>query len=127
MAGAKVTEFIAKQLHEIRNELLTTIVHTAIDASPVDTGAYVESMSVTQTRGSGRSRTSHGRPRKQPREVMISKAKGMVDGDIASIPPEAPIIYINNHAPHAGFVEGKYGPIQLAREMMRGRGGRGRT
>jgi hypothetical protein len=109
---------IEQDLDKIKVEFLTSMANDIVDYSlsvgdkpndnlkpAVDTGAYITSHSIRSTRGAGRSRTSHGKPRKQDPEVKGAEARAMLMEDIASLPKDAPDVYLSNNSPHANIVE----------------------
>ena len=84
----------------------------AVDISPVDTGAYVESFSMVKAgQGGGRSRTSKGRPRQQNPEAKKQVAKEQLASDIAKFNVAEDLATgqtkytLRNRAPHANTVE----------------------
>lgn len=94
---------------------LEKIASTAVSRSPVDTGAYVTSHTITTSTGAGRSRTSHNKPRNQDVQQKKDEAFNQLMGDIASIPPTMPNIYFTNRSPHARYVEGLYGVFDVVK------------
>jgi hypothetical protein len=102
-------ERIAAQQVENR---LEDIAQYAVNISPVDTGAYVESFSIGRAgSGGGRSRTSHGKPKNQNPEAKKQQALGQLNADIAALPIEQMLedgnarFTLRNRAPHANTVE----------------------
>lgn len=83
------------------------IVDYAVDISPVDTGAYVESFSVVpRGAGGGRMRSSKGRPRKQNRQAVQEQEKARLSQEIDTLDiAEAGGFTLRNRAPHANDVE----------------------
>lgn len=84
----------------------------AIDVSPVDTGAYVESFSIVKAgAGGGRSRTSKGKPRQQNPEAKKQQAKEQIAQDVAALNLKEDMAAaqtkytLRNRAPHAKMVE----------------------
>lgn len=108
-----LTQAVRNQLLEKRDQLLYMLAETAINVSPVDTGAYVESFEITTISGGGRGYTSHGRPKNQNPAAKKREALSQISADIASIPPNVTKIYLTNRAPHAAIVEG-LGPAPMA-------------
>jgi hypothetical protein len=95
---------IEGQLDNVQTGFLEKIAETLVSFSPVDTGAYVESHSINTSSGSGRSRTSHGRPKQD-----INSAKGtaldQLLSDVAAVSPDASKVFMNNRSPHNKEVE----------------------
>lgn len=94
----------------VRNKL-TAIATTAVQYSPVDTGAYVTSHSLQA--GSniyGRGYSSNGKPRGQNPEAMKAEAMENLMGDIAKLDLEGmKKVTLRNDSPHAQTVEYKHG------------------
>ena len=117
MAQIKVTSLIQKieqSLQDVRDEFLTNMAEdivrsTVSPKAAVDTGAYITSHSITTTRGAGRSRSSHGKPRGQNPEAKAAEALEQLMGDIASLPADQQQVFLTNNAPHANIVEYKHG------------------
>ena len=91
---------------------LQEITDYAVDVSPVDTGAYVESFSLVKAgSGGGRSRSSKGKPRQQNPEAKKQVAREQLASDIASLSIEDDLAEsqtkytLRNRAPHANTVE----------------------
>lgn len=122
MAQVSVTNIIRTKLGEIRNQILRDIANEAINRSPVDTGAYVESFQITTVSGGGRGYTSHGRPRQQDEELYKNIAKAQIASDVEAIPEGAEYAYFTNRAPHAKYVEGKHAVMASARDAVRAYG-----
>jgi len=104
---------IDKALMEAEEELKVKLVDIAEDLTirtPVDTGAYAESFSVVpSSSGGGRSRDSHGRPRRQDPTTYQNIALSNMASDIDRLEPiENSSISFRNRAPHAAKVEAKY-------------------
>jgi hypothetical protein len=93
-------------------ERLEKIANHAVDISPVDTGAYVESFSMVKAgQGGGRSRTSKGKLRQQNPEAKKQVAKEQLASDIAKFNIAEDLATgqtkytLRNRAPHARIVE----------------------
>ena len=101
-------------LQDIRTEFLTLmaediVASTVAPITAVDTGAYITSHSIRGTRGAGRSRSSHGKPRGQSPEAKAAEALEELMSDIASISPDQEKVFLTNNAPHANIVESVHG------------------
>jgi aryl-alcohol dehydrogenase-like predicted oxidoreductase len=77
----------------------------AIAASPVKTGAFITSWTISDASNKGRSRSSKGKPRKTYSEAA-SEAVELQNQDLASLPDDITKVYLNQRAPHAGFAMG---------------------
>lgn len=93
-------------------ERLKDICQSALNLSPVDSGAYVESFSIGRAGfGGGRSRSSKGRPTNQNPEAKRAEAMGQLNSDIEAMNLEktlmegSPKFTLRNRAPHANSVE----------------------
>ena len=93
-----IETFVAKGLKEAAEESATA----AILSSPVDTGAFVTSWTISEKSNRGRSRSSKGRPKTTESEAM-EQAFSLIEQDLSNIPADAKSIYLNNRAPHAGI------------------------
>ena len=114
MAQIKLTALIQKieqDLQDVRNEFLTSMAQDIVTSSKptVDTGAYITSHSIRTTRGGGRSRTSHNKPRGQSPEAKAAEALDQLMGDIAALPADQEQVFLSNNAPHANIVEYTHG------------------
>lgn len=99
------------------------IVSYAVAISPVDTGAYVESFSVT-SRGSrsGRSRSSNGR-----RKLSLGEKEGVkmdqasrLRAELEAIDPlETNGFTLTNNSPHSYLVEDKHGVFLRTKDRFR--------
>lgn len=96
---------IESDLELVRTEFLKGMAEELVSRSPVDTGAYITSHSITTTSGAGRMRSSEGKPRQQSGPAKREEALGQLLGDIAALPPEATKVYLNNRSPHNKSVE----------------------
>lgn len=82
------------------------VVTTAVEISPVDTGAYVESFSVVpRGAGGGRSRTSRGKPRNQNPQVVKEEELKRLLAELDAIPDISDGFTLRNRSPHSNFVE----------------------
>jgi hypothetical protein len=110
MAQIKLTALIQKieqNLQDVRTEFLTNMAEDIVSSSKptVDTGAYITSHSIRTTRGGGRSRSSHNKPKGQSPEVKAAEALDQLMGDIAALPADQQQVFLSNNAPHANLVE----------------------
>ena len=98
---------IQDDLDKIRDQFLTNMVDELVEESikTVDTGAYITSHSIRATRGGGRSRTSHNKPRGQDPQFEAAQSLSQLYGDIASLPKDQTQVFLTNNAPHANIVE----------------------
>jgi len=107
---------IIRQVHDKSEEgvqeRLNLIADTAVNMSPVDTGAYVKSFSMVRAgQGGGRSKTSRGKPRVVDEQAAKAEARANLASDIASLPiaedleAGRPRYTLRNRAPHVDYVE----------------------
>jgi len=101
----QILRSVEEKLDEVRSEFLGNMARDLVSRSPVDTGAYVTSHSITTTSGAGRSRTSENKPRGQDTGAKQVEALEQLYSDIAAIPDGATKVYINNRSPHNKAVE----------------------
>lgn len=104
---ARILKKLGDRMTVVRDGLMTRMATDAVGASPVDTGAYVESHSIRTHSGAGRMRMSDapGRLPGQNPESKRSEALQMLMADIEALPKEAYKVYLTNRAPHANAVE----------------------
>ena len=100
----------------IRDKLVD-IGETAVQASPVDTGAYVTSFSFAVGAGRPRGKSSANKPRGQNPEAMRKEGLANLVSDINRIPSllDTTRITLRNAAPHAEQVEYKHGYAVFAK------------
>jgi hypothetical protein len=105
---------ITEDLEEYGQIYARMMAQDLIEASPVDTGAFMESFYVGSSYG-GFGSDSHGRPRKQPRGPYESTAFSRMDSGISALKGSTTMIF-GNGAPHATQVEFDhgYGPFGKA-------------
>lgn len=119
MVQVSLRKIVERNLIAQRDAILEAVAKAAVDVAPVDTGAYVTSFSVTTSSGSGRSRTSHGKPRNQDPAAKKAEAMAQIRSDIEGLPVNATMIYLTNRAPHAAFIEGNGpAPMNFARSAI---------
>jgi mRNA-degrading endonuclease RelE of RelBE toxin-antitoxin system len=103
-------------------EKLVNLGRYAVEISPVDTGAFVESWSLRPIgSGGGRSRTSRNKPSKDP-VAAKEDAKRLIEGDAVTYREQ--IIdrggaVLTNRAPHAKEVEMKYHTVGRVKDRFR--------
>jgi hypothetical protein len=104
--GATVSRSVRKFMKDVSKDLDTKLKDSAMDMataaiqeSPVQTGAFVTSWTVSDRSNRGRSRTSRGRPKRSESEAK-TEASLLVSNDIDALPEETRNIYLNNRAPH---------------------------
>lgn len=100
-----IVKKIEGQLDDVKILFLQKVAQTLVDLSPVDTGAYITSHTITGSSGNGRARTSRGKPRGQDHGAKVGEALGQLMGDIAGLPKKDSKTYIANRSPHARYVE----------------------
>jgi hypothetical protein len=93
-------------------ERLKDVAEYAVNISPVDTGAYVESFSMGRAGfGGGRSRSSNNKPKNPNPEAKRAEAYSALVGDIQGmnikqmLEQEDVRFTLRNRAPHANTVE----------------------
>jgi hypothetical protein len=96
---------VNKDLEDVRTEFYKGLVEVLVANSPVDTGAYMNSHSVSTDTTSGAAQKSDGLPRKQPEQEVKGRNLTRLFGEIDSLPPDATKVYIANRSPHSKTVE----------------------
>jgi len=115
--GVKVTLSGFQEEADAINSFQEAVIRGALDevieylatASPVDTGAYIESHSIksnnTRGRGYDSKRRKRGSGGDQNREIALNQLLG----DVEKLDFESDTITVRNDSPHAVFVEYKHG------------------
>jgi len=83
-------------------EMLTQAIDYLVLNSPVDTGAYIESHTLSNTAGAPRSRSARGRKRKSGNPSI---AREQLMSDLGKLDLTKDIFNIRNNSPHASIVE----------------------
>lgn len=85
---------------------LVDMAQTAVDLSPVDTGAYVTSFSFSTGSGRPRGKSSKGKPRANPQAARSEGLSNLIK-DLERIPSllDTTSIVLRNNSPHAVAVE----------------------
>tara|TARA_R110002020_G_C15691716_1_gene719885 strand:+ start:82 stop:492 length:411 start_codon:yes stop_codon:yes gene_type:complete len=85
---------------------LVDIAQTAVDLSPVDTGAYVTSFSFSTGAGRPRGKSSKGKARTNPQAARNEGLSNLIK-DLERIPSllDTTSIVLRNNSPHAVAVE----------------------
>ena len=85
---------------------LVDMAQTAVDLSPVDTGAYVTSFSFFTGAGRPRGKSSKGKPRANPQAARSEGLSNLIK-DLERIPSllDTTSIVLRNNSPHAVAVE----------------------
>jgi len=85
---------------------LVDMAQTAVDLSPVDTGAYVTSFSFSTGAGRPRGKSSKGKPRANPQAARSEGLSNLIK-DLERIPSllDTTSIVLRNNSPHAVAVE----------------------
>jgi len=88
-------------------EQLTDIARSAVNFSPVDTGAYVTSFSYTVGAGRPRGKDSANRPTAASPEGQMDEGFSNLVGDISKVKSLEDLdqIILRNNSPHADDVE----------------------
>jgi hypothetical protein len=109
----QVIKLIENDLTNVRNDFLGLMANNLVDLSIAtihggtgsDTGAYMESHSITQSKGAGRARSSRNKPTAANPAAIAEQARQMLANDIAALPVDTTNVYMNNNSPHAQSVE----------------------
>lgn len=126
MISVRVNEKSLSSKFELTKEIvgekveqrLLNVAETLVEASPVDTGAFVTSWSaVPSGSGGGRSRTSRGKPSllDSQKSQKRDEAYSLMAGDLERIDLwNTSAIVFRNRAPHAAVVGRRHLPTQKA-------------
>ena len=100
-------ELVGDELVELVEDELVGLASTAVDLSPVDTGAYVTSFSfVRKGSGGGRSRTSNNKPTGQSISAMRDQGFSQLMSDIKTLDIKSTDgAVLKNRSPHSNDVE----------------------
>lgn len=101
----KQLQKVEQQLEKFPELFLNKVADYLVKASPVDTGAYIESHTITTGRTSGRMRRSDVRETSSNPQANRDTARTLLSSDIQSLPKGVTKVYVNNRSPHAKYVE----------------------
>ena len=96
-----------KLAEEFQREVLESMAHKAVEVSPVDTSAYVDSFGFNSPQGF----SSKDRPTGQNEGASKARNKQRLSQEVASVSLEGSVVF-GNGAPHAGAVENR--PVKKA-------------
>jgi hypothetical protein len=96
--GKDIEQFVGKSLKEASE----ITARGAIQQSPVDTGAFVESWTISKRSDTGRGISTSGRS-KVTKSEAYTKAEQNIASDLSNIPDDTKSIYLTNRAPHANL------------------------
>lgn len=112
--GSRISDILAKvekDLEQVQKQFLTNIAEDLVapETSPIWSGQYITSHSISATSSAGRFTSNVGgggfSEKTSVPEAYRSEARANLMSDIAALPASAEKIYINNNAPHARIVE----------------------
>ena len=104
----KKMEILDEYIEEYVSDQLIEIAQTAVNLSPVDTGAYVTSFSYTVGAGRPRGKSSDNKPKGQNAQAMRQEGLSNLMSDINKIDlKNTTSITFRNASPHAFDVENK--------------------
>jgi hypothetical protein len=109
MAKTKLTGTFEEVLSDLDNitedavrDMLVQSIEFLVLESPVDTGAYIESHTLSNTAGAPRSRSARGRKGKSGKP---SVAREQLMSDLGKLDLTKDVFNIRNNSPHASIVE----------------------
>mgnify|MGYP003637273397 FL=1 len=106
-------EEIVQKIDATTDEAIRALLSEAIDYliinSPLDTGAYLESHTISNTAGAPRSQKSSKRKRGTGGSANIDKARAQLEGDVLKLNVGGEVFNIRNNSPHANIVEHNIG------------------
>ena len=102
----KKMDILDEYVEEYVSDQLVDIAQTAVNLSPVDTGAYVTSFSYSVGAGRPRGKSSDNRPKKQNPQSMRQEGLSNLMSDINKVDlKNTTRITLRNSSPHARDVE----------------------
>jgi hypothetical protein len=106
-------EEIVQKIDATTDEAIRALLSEAIDYliinSPLDTGAYLESHTISNTAGAPISQKSSKRKRGTGGSANIEKARAQLEGDVLKLNVGGEVFNIRNNSPHANIVEHNIG------------------
>jgi hypothetical protein len=106
-------EEIVQKIDATTDEAIRALLSEAIDYliinSPLDTGAYLESHTISNTAGAPRSQKSSKRKRGTGGSANIDKARAQLEADVLKLNVGGEVFNIRNNSPHANIVEHNIG------------------
>lgn len=104
---ASVLANIEKDLEDVRNQFLTEVAEDLVMSSPIWSGQYITSHSISTSSSAGQFTGNVGgwTEKTSTPQAYIAEGRANLLGNIASLPIKADKIYINNNSPHARIVE----------------------
>ncbi len=101
-------DILDEYIEEYVSDQLVDIAQTAVNLSPVDTGAYVTSFSYSTGAGRPRGKSSDNKPKDQNPQAMRQEGLSNLMSDINKIDlKNTTSITLRNASPHAYDVENK--------------------
>ena len=119
---AKKFEVLKRRLEDYPKEVFRELAAIVVDASPVDTGTYMDNHHISDIgkrqypRGVN---SSQGKPKRQAREPYAEAALDRLMGEVDAMPEDGKWAYLYNTSKHADAVEARYGPYATARSEFR--------
>ena len=96
-----------KLAEDFQRQVIEGVAHKAIEVSPVDTAAYVDSFGFNDPQGF----SSHGREAGQNAQAAKQRNSQRISQEVASLDLKGPVVF-GNSAPHASAVESR--PVRNA-------------
>jgi uncharacterized protein (DUF1778 family) len=132
--GATISRSVKKFMQDVEKDIDMKMKDSdlaigtmAVRDSPVITGAFVTSWTISDASNKGRARTSRGKPPRTESEAK-SEAQALIEQDANSLPEDTTRFYVNNRAPHAKgalknrpdfFEQVKASALQILKEKFR--------
>lgn len=109
---------LRESIEGVKKSFLEEMAAIVVLNSPVDTGAYMDSLNIVAGRGSAPGYSSDGRPRNQAWGPFADDALARMFSQIEAV-EDANVVSITNNAPHAAKVEYEHGyaPFSKARSL----------
>jgi len=106
---AAILSKIEKDLEGVRDEFLKEVAEDLVQSSPIWSGQYITSHSISTSSSAGQFIGNIGGENYGPKttvpQAYRSEARANLMGNIAALPTQADKVYISNNAPHARIVE----------------------
>jgi hypothetical protein len=109
---------LKEMLEDFPKEVFRDLAAIVVDASPVDTGTYMDNHHISDIgkrqypRGT---ENTDGKPQRQAREPYADAALGRLGAEIDAMPEDGKWAYFYNTSKHAPHVEAKYHPYEIAK------------
>lgn len=115
-------EALRQKLEDFPKEVFDKLAAKVVEASPVDTGTYMDNHHISDTGKRQRGRgveSSKDKPQRQPKGPYADAALARLYSEIEAMPKDGRWAYFYNTSIHAPQVEEKHSPYSIARSEFR--------